>query len=157
MTWNLSIKKFGLQGPKSASPSKAAPPLVSAFSSGLGGPFATWGSATPLRCGLQPSLRPFSTPNFGTQAVWRPSQPQGQLLLLPVPGVGRGHTPSSLELGPHYKESPGTLRRRVAGGPPSVLGWWRRGVGSGLDGKNGLFLLGLFSCLCLNRNPWFLT
>ena len=76
--------------------------------------------------------------------MWRPSQPQGQLLLLPVPGVGPGHTPSFLELGPHYKESPGTLRRRVAGGPPSVLGWWWGGGGEWAGWKEWAASAGTF-------------
>lgn len=41
----------------------------------------------------------------------------------------------------------------MAGGPPSVLGWWWGAVGSGLDGKNGLFLLGLFSRLLSEQEP----
>lgn len=46
----------------------------------------------------------------------------------------------------------------MAGGPPSVLGWWWGAVGSGLDGKNGLFLLGLFSAaFSSEQEPWFLT
>lgn len=92
---------------------------MSALSSELCGPFATWGWCRPAQ------MPPF-TPHF---RVGDPDSPMNCLLLSPCPGINHNYTPSflnytSLSGYPFetYKESPGPLGQRVVG-ESSVSGW----------------------------------